>query len=450
MIVSKYFNTETDFINAIQVNSKHMDLLDKFHYNPIPQTRLFKNIQTQYLYSPIDKRTPTVDHYVICYDVYYNEYIQFPNDTKCLNITYTRDDYLEYNLEPFETTPLKKIHNRCFEHYHLDNLVLPTTVSCLGKGCFTSSAFTKLLLPIKLVTIEDNCFNGCYQLTGVTFSEVLREIGDAAFYGCYKLKELILPDMVLSLGESCFEHCELLSYIHCSSSLEVINNRCFASCKSLHSIKLPTTLRYLGNNSFSGCTNLTLIECPRNSNLVIGFQSYSSYTLLDDDMKQQITTISLSPLELRNLNFQIPTSVQIRLDDYCYSKEYHNPSTVNIPTSVISIGNFCFNRISDVKSVVIPTSVTSIGQNCFNYCNAITSLQLPTTIQSIGSYSFCNCTKCLKPTIPTPIKFLGTCCFIGFKEPKEEKEYQTNTSEEKEYQTNTSEKKEKRKMCLLQ
>ena len=59
-IVSKYFETIDDFINLELSCSQFKGNMKKFYYNPIPLTsstrRLFKNLQTLYIYSAHDER----------------------------------------------------------------------------------------------------------------------------------------------------------------------------------------------------------------------------------------------------------------------------------------------------------------------------------------------------------------------------------------------------------
>ena len=66
-------------------------------------------------------------------------------------------------------------------------------------------------------------------------------------------------------------------------------------------------------------------------------------------------------------------------------------TSVTIPNSVTSIGEGAFKYCSGLTSVTIPNSVTSIGSSAFQYCSGLTSVTIPNSVTSIGSYAFCEC-----------------------------------------------------------
>ncbi|GAB1225426.1 hypothetical protein ENUP19_0252G0062 [Entamoeba nuttalli] len=41
---------------------------------------------------------------------------------------------------------------------------------------------------------------------------------------------------------------------------------------------------------------------------------------------------------------------------------------INIPTSVIEIGNYCFYKCSSLTSINIPSTISKIGNECFYHC----------------------------------------------------------------------------------
>jgi hypothetical protein len=68
-------------------------------------------------------------------------------------------------------------------------------------------------------------------------------------------------------------------------------------------------------------------------------------------------------------------------------------TSITIPNSVTSIGNYAFSGCSSLTSVTVPSSVTSIGDYAFYGCKSLTGITIPESITSIGSSAFSGCTS---------------------------------------------------------
>jgi len=69
-----------------------------------------------------------------------------------------------------------------------------------------------------------------------------------------------------------------------------------------------------------------------------------------------------------------------------------NIKTIEIGTSITSLGDNCFSNLQYLKNVVISKNVISIGENCFSN-STITSLRIPSNVSTIGNNCFNDCSQ---------------------------------------------------------
>ena len=88
-------------------------------------------------------------------------------------------------------------------------------------------------------------------------------------------------------------------------------------------------------------------------------------------------------------------------------------TSITIPNSVTSIGNYAFYCCRSLTSITIPNSVTSIGGAAFYSCSGLTSITIPNSVTSIGDEAFCHCTQLTSITIPNSVTSIGASAFCN-------------------------------------
>lgn len=100
------------------------------------------------------------------------------------------------------------------------------------------------------------------------------------------------------------------------------------------------------------------------------------------------------------------TSIKTRSFSDCTSL-----TSISIPNSITSIGNYVFDYCSGLTSITIPDSVTSIGKDAFNACRSLTSATIGSGVTSIGEYAFNTCFALSSVTIQGSITSISVGTF---------------------------------------
>ncbi len=292
----------------------------------------------------------------------------------------------------------------------IETVVLPETVKEIGGSAF---AETTELQSINLENVESIKSSAFYEsnIAKADLSNVF-DLGASAFGWCQSLEEVTLGNVLKEIPKNCFEY-TALSSITIPFSVTVIGETAFYGANKLATVEMSENVSFVGENAFYICPwwdeQVEKAKASENQLLIIGKELVQSFSDKETiEVPAGVVTIGERAFFQSTVK-EIILPEGITTIDFDAFKECNFLEKINLPTTLIKIGNEAFAFCFQLKEIIVPENVTEIPYECFLYCESLESVTLPATLTTIGQCAFSDCTALKSITIPASVTtFIGT------------------------------------------
>ena len=351
-------------------------------------------------------------------------------------------DIAEVNITALPTQAFYKSTN-------VEHLILPKTLTTIGKEMFYRSKLKSVVIPASVETIEAAAFMGCSSLATVTFEKgsQLKTIGGGyssyypnyygAFLDCTALTSIEIPASVETIEAAAFMRCSKLATVtfEKGSQLKTIGGDyssyyygVFSDCTALKSIEIPASVETIEAAAFMGCSSLATVTFEKGSQLKTIGGGYSSYypnyygafldctALTSIEIPASVETIEAAAFmrcsKLATVTFEKGSQLKTIGGDYSSSYYYGVFSdctalkSIEIPASVETIEAAAFKGCSSLATVTFEkgSQLKTIGggyySSSYSYyygafldCTALTSIEIPASVETIEATAFKGCSS---------------------------------------------------------
>ena len=236
----------------------------------------------------------------------------------------------------------------------------------IGKRAFSGcSRLTSLTLPAGITEIGEYAFSRCSGLTSLTLPTSITYIGEKTFYGCSGLTSITIPNGVTQIDKNAFASCTGLTSLTLPANIKRIGESAFENCSGLTSLNLPASITTIGENTFRNCSGLTSLNLPASITTIDKYAFCNCSGLTSLNLSSNITEISPDAFSycsgLKEVRF-------------CINDDLETYLTKGHPYIKVDCGINYYLNGKEVTSIVIPSSVTSLGNYAFQKCSTLQSV----------------------------------------------------------------------------
>ena len=265
---------------------------------------------------------------------------------------------------------------------YIDEVVLPASVTSIGRSCFANSNVKSVdLSNTQITVIPDMAFYNTHELQEVKFNDKITKFGAQAFKSS-ALEQIDLPSTLTTHDYGVFHSSSITSIdfentgvieiplnafylsdietVKLNPDTEIIGDNAFR-CSMIKEINIPESVYEIGDNAFLSTSDLERITIT--GNVDIGDYAFRNSGLKYLDMRD--ANVSLGKYVFRNCKLDevhLPTDNAFILSTGAFRSS--TIGTLDMP-SANKIETEAFGS-SKIENVVIPESCTKMASDCFS------------------------------------------------------------------------------------
>lgn len=256
-----------------------------------------------------------------------------------------------------------------------EEIILPDTITAIGKKAFCRTKIVKIDLPKSLKYIGDFAFEKCFYLKSITIPYDVRDIGINPFVDATGIEIMNSESPSIIVSANCLIDNDKSIVISCFAKRHVTNRiievkeDVFGNSYPIYEYEdsvceLPVDLKTIGSYAFTNAEIKTII-IPNSVNTI-------KENAFEGNSCLEIISIPSSVVTIGNNAFARCKQLKI----------------VNLPEHLTKIEDCLFAGCTNLIEIVIPNSVVEIGNNAFSGCISLRTLLIPQNIVKIGSNPF--------------------------------------------------------------
>ena len=308
----------------------------------------------------------------------------------------------------------------------LTSVTIPNGVTSIERCTFYNcTKLTTVTIPNGVKEIGVDAFSSCSSLISIDIPNSVTSIGYTAFEGCWNLSSVIIGSGVTSIAcDAFYGGTNTMSiYSRNTDPSNIDANAFFHSCYTTATLYVPfgSKSAYQSKTGWSKFQNI--VEMDQNRKLTLHVATAGTLSNLIPGNEMSVEELTLTG-ELNGTDIKFIWNMLGRgwkyMGTVTEGTPYYPNSTEGklryldiADAKIVSGGDWYYTEDHGSRAAYYSTSNNTISEKMFYYCKNLTTIKLPNSVTSIGDYAFSGCSGLTSITIPNSVTSIGRASFSG-------------------------------------